>query len=275
MQFKKLNMTSKEEKIKEDEILVKGIIEIYKEILRGDRKQFPKGTWQRPDAIENSKKCVKYLIEEKLKLTDDDITGTATAEFFRNNKLSSMLNRCYNGSPFKAINNVYPRKFKPWEFKSTPMSYWSKTTAKEATRWLVEEKLNLSDEELKECLSIKLFEENNLLGMLTNCFHCSPFEAINNVYPNKFKPWEFKRCVFSYWTRDNGIKAIRWLIEEKLKWSDNDIKEKLSGDTFRENKLGGMLQICFSNSPYEAINATYPNKFKKEDFKSYHISNRL
>lgn len=275
MQFKKLNISNKEEKTKEDEILVKGIIEIYKEVLRGDRKRFPKGTWLRPDAVDNAGKCIKYLIEEKLKLSEEQIKEKLNTNLFYDNKLSSMLNSLFDNSPFKAIESAYPGKFKPWEFKITARGYCTEENATEATKWLVEEKLNLSDEELKECLSIKLFEENNLLGMLTSCFHCSPFDAINNVYPNKFKPWEFKSTPINFWTRDNGIKSVIWLIEERLKWSDNDIKEKLSGDIFRENKLGGMLQVCFDSSPYEAINATYPNKFKKEDFKSYHIGNKV
>lgn len=52
------------------ELLYLDIVEIYKEILRGDRKRFPNGTWMRPDAIENFKKCGIFLIEEKLKLKD-------------------------------------------------------------------------------------------------------------------------------------------------------------------------------------------------------------
>ena len=117
MKLKKLNMTNKEEKIKEDEILVKGIIEIYKEILRGNRKRFPKGTWQRPDSIENSRKCIKYLIEEKLKLTDDKIKNQISYKFFKNNKLGGMILICFNGSSFNALDTTYPRKFKPWELK--------------------------------------------------------------------------------------------------------------------------------------------------------------
>lgn len=194
---------------------------------------------------------------------------------FKENNLSGMLVIYFKGSPFSALNMVYPGRFKPWELKSTPLSYWNKNTAIKATRWLIEEKLKLTDEDLKNKLSQKLFEENNLLGMLTNCFHCSPFEAIDTAYPGKFKPWEFKRCPLSYWTRENGIKATKWLIEEKLKWSHNDIKEKLTNYIFVDNGLRGMLQGCFNNSPFNAIDATYPGKFKKEDFKSYHISHRL
>lgn len=261
---------------KEDEILTKGIVEIYKEILKGDRRKFPNGTWKRPDALENSKKCVKYLIEEIYKFSDDEIKEKTTTKFFDENKLCGMLDCCFKGSPFDAINTAYPGRFKPWEFKmQVPRNYWNKNTAIEATKWLVEYKLKLTDENLKEKLSVKLFEENNLLGMLDICFNFSPFKAIEAAYPGKFKPWEFNRCPSFYWTKENGIKATKWLIEEKLKWSYNDIKEKLTNYIFITNGLSGMLQVCFSNSSFEAINATYPGKFKKEDFKGYQIHSRF
>lgn len=119
---------------KEDEILTKGIVEIYKEILRGDRRKFPNGTWQRPDALENSKKCVKYLIEEIYKFSDDKIKEKITAKFFRNHKLFGMLSVLFGKSPFKAIDTVYPERFKPWDFSCTLMSYWNEKTGIEATK---------------------------------------------------------------------------------------------------------------------------------------------
>lgn len=100
----------------DDEILTKGIVEIYKEVLRGDRKSFPRGTWQRPDAIDNTKKYIIYLIEEKLKLSDEEVRDSLSQELFCNNKLRGMLSHCFNGSPFEAINETYPNKFKMEDF---------------------------------------------------------------------------------------------------------------------------------------------------------------
>ena len=36
--------------------------------------------------------------------------------------------------------------------------------------------------------------------------------------------------------------ATIWLIEEKLKWSDEDVRRNLSKNTFKENSLRGMLR---------------------------------
>lgn len=251
----------------QDELLTKGIVEIYKEILRGDRGKFPNGTWQRPDALENAKKCIKYSIEEIYKFSTDEIVEKVTAKFFQKNKLSGMLEACFNNSPFDAINTAYPRRFKPWEFGPVSNGYWTDETAKRAIKWILEEKLKLTDTELKEQLSQKIFYENGLRGMLQVCFNGSPFEAINTTYSGKFKPWEFNQVPRSYWTKEKGIEAVRWLIEEKLQLTSEQLKEKLSIKMFKENKLDGMLNTCFNGSTYEAINTAYPNKFKKSDFK--------
>ena len=181
-----------------------------------------------------------------------------------------MLQQCFNGSPYQAINETYPNKYKEWEFKQVPHNFWTKEKIIEATKWLVEEKLKLSDEGLKEKLSRKIFTDNGLGGMLYNCFNDSPYQAINLVYPNKFKEWEFNSVPKNFWTKEKGAEATRWLIEEKLKLSDVDLKEKLSSKLFEDNGLGSMLNTCFNSSPYQAINETYPNKFKPEDFKYFY-----
>ena len=242
------------------------IIEMYKEILKGTRKKFVNGTWQRPDAIPNAIKVIKYLIEEKLKLTDEELKNQLSAKLLKDNKLGGMLYCCFGESPYLAINTTYPNKFKEWEFKRTPNDFWNKEKGIEATKWLIEEKLKLTDNELKEQLSIKLFEDNGLIGMLHYCFKDSPYKAINATYPNRFKEWEFTRTPFKFWSKEKCIEATKWLIEEKLKLTDEEIKNKLSQKLFIDNGLLGMLHI-FNNSPYKAINTTYPNKFKEWEFK--------
>ena len=168
------------------------IIEMYKEILKGTRKKFVKCVWKEPNAITNAIKITKYLIEEKLKLTDEELKEQLSKKLFEDNKLSGMLQFCFNSSPYQAINTIYPNRFKEWEFKNVPINFWNKEKGIEATKWLIEEKLKLTDEELKEQLSQKLFIDNNLGGMLYTCFNSSPYKAINETYPNKFKPEDFK-----------------------------------------------------------------------------------
>ena len=45
----------------------------------------------------------------------------------------------------------------------------------------------------------------------------SPFKAIDASYPDKYYPWEFNKTSNGYGTKENGIKAKKWLLSEKLK----------------------------------------------------------
>lgn len=248
-------------------------IDIYKLVLEGKYiKIFPKGFWQQPEALNNAKIITQYLIEEKLKWSDEEIKEQLSVKVLKENGLGGMSLCCFNSSPFKAIDHAYPNKFNAWEFPFVPSNYWSDVNngvehGIKATKWLIEEKLKLSDEELKEQLSKKLFIENKMGSMLNICFNNSPYRAISLAYPNKFKPWEFKMSPMGYWKDvNNGIEATKWLIEERLKLNKIQIKEQLSIKLFKENNLIGMLSNCFNDSPYEAINMAYPNEFKPWEF---------
>ncbi|MGU8987661.1 DUF4046 domain-containing protein [Clostridium perfringens] len=228
-------------------------------------KHTSSGFW----TVDNGIRATKWLIEEKLKLTDEALKEQLSVKMFVSNYLGGMLNICFKGSPYLAINNVYPGKFKEWEFKVVPKNFWDISNGIKATKWLIEEKLKFTDDELKKKISAKVFCDNNLGGMLRNCFNGSPYLAINSVYPNKFKEWEFKISPMGYW-RDvsNGIEATRWLVDEKLKLKDEELKEQLSMQMFKDNNLIGMLDVCFKGSPYLAINSAYPGKFKEWEFKN-------
>ena len=243
------------------------IVEMYKEKLKGTRKIFARGVWQGPNAIPNAVKVTKYLIEEELKLSDKELKEKLSLKLFYGNSLGGMLNTCFNDSPYQAINTAYPNKFKEWEFKMPPINFCSKEKGIEATKWLVEEKLKLTDDDLKEQLSYKLFMDNGLGGILRYCSNGSIYQAINTAYPNKYKEWEFKNVPINFWTKEKGIEATRWLVEDKLKLSDGELKERLSYKLFQDNGLVGMLYTCFNNSPYQAINTAYPNKYKEWEFK--------
>jgi predicted transposase YbfD/YdcC len=227
----------------------------------------PVGYWN----IETGILATKWLIEEKLHWSDEDIKNNLTKDAFKKNNLLGMLSIVFNGSPYLAINAVYPDKFKPWEVKIAPNKYWNTETGVLATKWLIEKVLHWSDEEVKNNLTMRIFCENKLGGMLCNAFNNSPYLAINATYPDRFKPWELRHTPLNYWNIETGILATKWLIEEKLHWSDEEIKKGLSKNIFNENGLSSMLQYVFNSSPFAAINAAYLGRFKKWEFKGCRI----
>ena len=103
-----------------------------------------------------------------------------------------MLDIVFNGSPYAVIDNAYPGKFYPWEFSRCKSDFWNEDTAKRATIWLIEELLKWSKQGIENNLTKKVFKRNGLGGMLSVVFNDSPYAAIDNAYPGKFKKADFK-----------------------------------------------------------------------------------
>ena len=121
---------------------VTDISKYYLEEVLAKGKQFPKDIWNYNSKYDNAKVVTKTLIEKVLKWSDDEIKRKLSANIFIQNSLYGMLVILFNGSPYLAIENAYPGKFKPWELPCVSNSFWNLKTAKEATIWLIEEKLN-------------------------------------------------------------------------------------------------------------------------------------
>ena len=231
---------------------VSEISKYYLEEVLAKGKNFSSGTWKCDEKYENAKNVTKTLIERVLKWTYEDIRNKLTLNIFKKYSVLSMLVKVFNGSPYLAIENAYPGKFKPWELPCVSNSFWNLKTAKEATIWLIEEKLKWNDDDIKEKLSANTFIKNSLTSIIS-LFNGSPYLAIENAYPGKFKPWEVARVPKNFWNLKTASEATIWLIEEKLKWSDEDVKEKLTLNTFKENSLKSMLNYLFNIDLHQPV----------------------
>ena len=156
---------------------VTDISKYYLEEVLAKGKQFPKGVWNCNEKYDNAKEVTKTLIEKVLKWSDDEIKRKLSANIFEKNSLTSIIS-LFNGSPYLAIENAYPGKFKPWELPSVPKKNWNVKTAREATIWLIEEKLKWSDEDVKEKLTLNTFKENSLKSMLNYLFNIDSHQPV-------------------------------------------------------------------------------------------------
>ena len=207
----------------------------------------PKGYWKDE---ENVKEALYWLFEEKL---DIENNSNISADDFRKYGLYGLINNGYfNNSPYKAINYVYPDKYKPWEKCKTFKRYWKdEENVKEALHWLFEEKLDI--ENIGNIITFSHFKRYGLYGLLSNIFNGSPYQAINYMYPDKYKPWEKCRPINSYWSDEEHIKdALHWLFEEKVN-IDN-----ITEDDFRKYGLGTLFIVNF-NSSIEKVIEYYKN----------------
>lgn len=87
-------------------------IEVYKLVLSGKLKKFPNRTWNQPDSVDYGASILRYLIEDILKWTDDDIRNSYSYKTLRDNRLWGLLTEVFERSPFKALNTAYPGRFK-------------------------------------------------------------------------------------------------------------------------------------------------------------------
>lgn len=107
-------------KYTKEEINKMDAIDIYKLVLNKGKsvKRFPAGFWKQPESLNNAIKCIKYLIEDLLCLSDTELKEQLSQKIFNNNGLSGMLSLCFNNSPIKAIEVAYPGKFNKEDFKN-------------------------------------------------------------------------------------------------------------------------------------------------------------
>ena len=255
----------KKEKYSCEELLMMNVEDIYKLLL--DRKilRFPMGLWIDDDCKENAIKCTRYLIEDILKWDYEDIKNKLRLSVFTKYKLGGMLQKVYKNSPYECINDLYPKKFKPWELHEAKSNYWkSKDNRIVAVKWLLEEKNNFNRKAILKNTHWKLFKDNDLGGLLTEA-KGSIFSLIEEAYPGEFKPWEFEKLSVEklYWDKkENRLSALKWLIEDTLKLNEKNVAKKVNAKDFIENGLSTLFTKEYSSSIYRAINELYPNKFR-------------
>ena len=215
----------------------------------------PRGYWEDDN---NVRKALKWLFEEKLDIFKEGTT--ISIDDFKNNNLIGLLIGIFDGSPIKAIEYMYPGKFKPWEKCSTPKGYWNNDdNIKRALQWLFEEKVDIFKN--GTIITTKDFKDNNLLSLFHNHFNGSTYEAIDYIYPDMFKPWERCSTPRKYWEDMNHVKeALHWLFEEKLDiFKDGTI---ITTKDFKDNNMYSIVTMHFNSSIYSAIDYMYPGKFK-------------
>lgn len=206
--------------------------------------------------------AVKYIVEKKLKWSEDDIKTSLTKTTFLENGL-----KIPNKNSYELLNIAYPNKYTMLDLKNVSHVKWNKQMAINSTKHLLENTLNWSETEIKKNLTAKVFIRNDLGGLITSYYKNNIFNALNDVYPNKFKPWELKRVV---WTDSLMIDAIKWLVEDiaikEYNCTFEEIPYKLKKNLFKENKLDYLLKFKFNNSMFNALNYAYPKLYKKEQF---------
>lgn len=124
------------------QLLKMDILDIYKLLLEKRITRFPTGIWEQPEAIEDSLKCTKYLLEEILNWNIEDIKSKIRMSVFTKYKLAGMMQKLYRNSPYEVLSKLYPNQFMPWKLHEAPTKIWhDKENRIKAMNWLINEKL--------------------------------------------------------------------------------------------------------------------------------------
>lgn len=222
-------------------------IEIYELVLNREISRFPEFFWEGQEGKQKGLECLNYLLFTKLKWKKEDVPKKFSKSVLTKNKLGGMLAQCFHNSPLECILTFMGDTYKPWEYNVVPSNYWTKETAQFATKHMISS-LNWNDEDIKTKLCLNTFKDFGLASMLIKIYNGSPYKAINDLHPGRFKEWELNNVPLNFWTDNNCKKAINWLVENKL---DDNYKEMPLEEIraiFMKNGLGYMLHHKFNNN---------------------------
>lgn len=103
--------------------------------------------WGGENGKDRAIEVVRYMIEEKCKMTPQEIPLQVNHRFFLKHGLLTILDT-FDDSSYKVINAVYPGKFQPRELTNVPMNYWKHPeNIKQTLDWFLFQKLGFSSYE--------------------------------------------------------------------------------------------------------------------------------
>lgn len=194
--------------------------DIYKLILKGELKKFPDRFWTKPGAEYSAKEITIYFIENILKWTDEEVKEKLCEKVFREHKLSGMLEYVFGRSPFKAIENAYPGKYLPWEFKSCYKGIWEDEEKKEAAiKWLLEK---VKKDKFEELTNVD-FLHNGLGGLFDLLIRQKAFKDVDTTKVEE--GLEFKERVLKVTFNKSGGTSSRNGVTTRLALPTSWVKE--------------------------------------------------
>lgn len=236
-------------------------IDVYNAVVKGELKKFPNNYMTKQIA----KILVKHVVIEQLNFTREDICKKLNYGVLSDYHLGG-VRRLFDDCLYSMINYVFKDKnIVEWELNKVAPKFWEiEENRVRFVLWIAKkEKLDITKITDARKINATMIENNGGSKMLKNSdgLHSVIIKASGNMH----KEWQFIKI--NSWTDEKVIEAVKWLIEEKLKWTREDVCENLTAETFYDNDLGGLLSKTCSNSPIIALEKAYIGQYKKEDLK--------
>ncbi|MGM1044776.1 MAG: DUF4046 domain-containing protein [Bacillota bacterium] len=249
------------------------MIDTYEDVLTGRTKKFPAGTWAFEEGgVENFKRCLRYLVLDRLALSRSQFLEEITFQFLKKWKLATPAQTLYQYHTLNIVNAVFPEwGINGWELRAVPPDFWNEDTIKEAIRHHYLVKLKWSKEDFLSKFSsgalkkTRLHEATTLFsqkGLYKDVVRpkYSAYALLLYCFPEfNFKLWEFKNTMEG-WEEEDIRDAFNWLFKEKLKLSDSEIKDKISKSLIVNNGLEKVFNTFFRGSTFRVMKFLYPNE---------------
>lgn len=231
-------------------------IEIYDFVIDGTLNMFPNYYVTK----ENMKPVLREVLLNREGLKREDICKI-NYRYLSKYRLSG-AKIAFNGSIFELLDYCFPEmKIKKWEANRVTDDFWkSKKNQKEYMKWLIKkEKINPSIIGDLRRIDSRMIDSN--CGRKAREYAGGVFNLILLIAKVDVKEWEVMKMF--HWNDEKAISAIKWLIEEKLKWSYEQVVNNISVKVFADNGLDGLLRIHFKHSPLKALQLAYPGEYTK------------
>lgn len=244
------------------------IIDIYKNVLLGIEKHFPKH-FLKHNAKTRCRVLIRFLGEEILKIPAKQLNQQLSIDVLSEYKLGN-ISRYFNYSVSGILRNAYPDLFPIWLNGHIPDGHWDiRENRTQAVKWLVEKKANI---DVYSGHKINIGEKdflNNGLSYLYKQFYNSVSKALDETYDH-LKPWQMNAMPASYWTDETIAEAMRWIFG-KLNFSLKDLPVKyangeLNRKTFSIYGLSGLYERKFGCNIFRAVNCAFPGTFEPWEF---------
>ncbi|MWV44847.1 DUF4046 domain-containing protein [Paenibacillus sp. HJL G12] len=245
------------------------IVDVYKQLLLGELKRFPPYTWDlEKEAIDNFKKCFRYLIVEHLELSRESLLNILTTSFICKYKLTTPLERYLSSNAYYAVSITFPEwNVYPWELKVVPSGYWESigNIVDGARTYCTINKITRTDL-LKGAKEIGLERFTLAYRRLNKDKNQTDYyyDFLRTIYPEyNFRIWEFKRVTIDNWTDQDIRDGVIWFFETVLKWKKSEIINKINRDVFDNSGFAYIFKKKFNRDCASLLEFVYDEKFEE------------
>lgn len=229
-------------------------VDVHALVVRGKLGKFPNGYLDK-DKI---KTILRHLLLNVYKYTREDVITKIDHQFFQRNLLGG-IRKFFEYGDNEAIIYSFPEwDIKHWEFRKVSANFWSKEeNRRDYVLWICsKENLDATKkDDLRKITAQMIFKYHGSKAMK---YSGGLYELLDTVEKGKYKKWEITRM--TSWSIPEVIEATKWLIDEKLNYTPEQVC-KIKVEDFAKNNLDGMLQKECNHSILTALELAYPGKY--------------